>query len=1016
VYRFPFLLPGNFSMTAVSGDLSSNPFSVSLGSEALSENLTLSPSGRLEGTTELFGMALPFATVRFQEAATDFVIATVTSDAQGHYSVALPAGRWNVNGRVYQGSSLFVTVGGVTVQRGTTVAYDPNFVDGARVIGSVTAQGQSGDLRAHIGFLGATGEWWVRSALGNTYLAYLPTGTYSVVANTGSDSWVGTVGVTGPSTTLDLSLWNATALSGTVYWDMNGNGQVDTGEGISGARIDLADSTGQRNVATADATGAFTLTLFGNRTYSGTVTADGFAPFPIPSSTPSDIGPGVKYALSPIPVSLSGTVFLNGTPLLNRALHLEALAQSVGAQTVNGTTLTDGTYSLSLVPGDYELRVDENVSSTSNTWRYQNLATDRVSLAVGEGSAAADLTIVARALVKGNVTLGGVAGPATVTFEGPDARTVATTASGFSVYLQAGSYSVLANRTSGATTYEVLQNATVPSSANVTLALAPATRVGGQITFGGGAVDSPLAFRFVRNEGGSFDVTASTSGTFSADLVVGNYTVALDDTGSTPFGNGTRYYRYTFTGTLTVAPGTSSLTYNLAANRTYDNTTVAGTVTAAGAGVDAAISFIAQSGGALDAQAVSAGDGTYSASLAPGTYVVYAAGTVGSTAFLGTLTVPHAGTFSFAVPLLPAFQLSGVTTDPAGARVAATVNVTGLAQLTLPTDSAGNYAALLPVGSYAITADRMQTEQGLAVDYQGTATFALQTDTVVNLQLGRVDKRAVDVTWDAIQNRTIAAGGAVTYTIFVENTGNLQDTYSLAGSAASGWKFTFSPASVSLNYGTSPNQTAVSVTIQTPANALVDHGALTITATSTSDSNARGSVAVTVGIVRTRGLTLQVDPTSGTFDGRYLNYTVNVRNTGNAAETVSLAIQNPRDIGASGWAPGLARVGGTVTPGVTLSNVNVTANSTTAVKLVLRMNGANGGTTVALQVTSVDLPSISAQTTYTATLPALTVPAGAGVTGPGAALQLPVNSLLIAAIVGAAAATALGLYLTRRRR
>jgi dolichyl-diphosphooligosaccharide--protein glycosyltransferase len=1013
-YRFPFVLPGNFSMAAVSGDLSSNPLAFSLGGAGLTENLTLAPSGHVEGTTELFGVALPFATIRFQEADSDFVIAVVTSDANGRYSASLPAGHWNVNGRAYQGSSLFATIGGVTVERGATVAYDPNFVDGARVSGSVASQGQSGDLRAHIGFLGSSGEWWLRSALGNTYLAFLPTGTYSVVANTGSGSWVGTVTVAAPATTPDLSLWNATALSGTVYWDANGNAQVDPGEGIPGARIDLVDSAGQRNVAVADPTGAFTLTLFDNRTYSGTVTADGFAPFTINASTPTEIGPGVKYALPPLPVALTGTVFLNGTPLLNRPLRLEALARSVGAQTVNGTTLTDGTFSLSLVPGAYELLVDENVSSTSNAWRYQNLGTDRVTLAVGEGGATHDLTIVARALVKGNVTLDGVAGPATLTFRGPDERSLLTTGAGFSVYLQAGAYSVLANRTSGTATYEVLQNVSVPTAGNLSLALTLATNVGGQITFGGSVVPSPLALHFVRKEGGSFNVTSSTSGTFSSTLVVGNYTVSLDDTGSTAFGSLTHYYRYSFTGNLTIAPGTSSATYNVAANRTYDNTTVTGLVSSAGLGVDATISFIAQTGGALDARASSAADGTFSASLAPGTYVVYATRAANSMAFLSTLTVPHAAPFGFQIPLLPAFLLSGVTTDPADARMASTVNVTGLAQLTLQTDSSGDYSALLPEGSYAITAERTQTEQGVAVDYQGSATFALQTDTVVNLQMGRVDKRAVNVTWDPSQSRTIAAGASVTYTVFVENAGNVQDTFSLSASAASGWKFTFSPATVSLNYGSSPNRTAVSVTIQTPSNALVDHGALTITATSSSDSNAKGNLAVTVGILRTRGLTLQVDPTSGTFDGHYLNYTVNVRNTGNAAETVDVSIQNPRDIAGSGWAPGLARAGGT--PGPTLTGVNVSANSTTAVKLVLHLNGANGGTTVALEATTEGATTISAQTTYTATFPALTVPSGAGVTGPGTALQLPLNSLLVAAIAGAAAATALALYLTRRRR
>jgi asparagine N-glycosylation enzyme membrane subunit Stt3 len=1015
VYDFPFVLPGSYSMTAISGSLSSIPLTFGVGGSGVAQNLTLTPSGIVTGTTDLFGVALPFATVSFQAQATDFVIATATSDANGNYHLTLPAGVWNVNGRRYEGSALFATVGQVTVRQGATSTFDPNFVDGSRVSGSVAAQGQRGDLRAHIGFLGSTGEWWVRSALGNTYLAYLPLGTYAIVTNTPSAAWVGTATVGAATTRVDLSLWNATSLSGTVYREVNGNGQVDPGEAISGARISLTDSTGQRNVAITDPTGAFTLSLFDNRTYAGSVTADGFAPLAINRSSPSEIGPGVKWALTPLPVSLTGTVYLNGTPILNRALGLHATARGGGARSVNGTTFTDGTFSLSLAPGSYELSIDENVSTGSNAWRYQNLGTDTVALSVAEGDASVRLTIVARALVKGNVTLSGTAGAASVSFQGPDDRTIATTAAGYSVYLQAGTYSVQANQTVSGTPYEVLTNATLPVAGNLTLSLSPATHVAGRITFAGVGVSSPLPFTFLRNEGGSFPVSTAGDGTFVATLVTGNYTVSLSAAGSAPVAGITRYYRYSFTGTLTVAPGTSSLTYDIAAARTYDNTTVAGLVLLGTTGADASLSFIGQSGGAIDATAASAVDGTYSVPLAPGTYVVYATRSSGPTGFLGTLAVPHTAMFAYTIPLLPAFLLSGVTTDPSGTRVNAKVNVTGAAHLALATDATGNYQAVLPAGSYAITADRSTTEQGLVVDYEGTASLSLQTDTVVNLQLGRVDSHGVSVTWDPSQNRTIRAGGSLTYTILVHNTGNVRDTFTLAGST-SGWTFTFFPSTLTLDYGTATNASAVTVTIQTPAGALVNHGSVTISATSTADSNARGSLAVTVGIARTRGLALQVDPVSGTFDGRYLNYTVNIRNSGNAAEAVDLSIQNPTDIAASGWSPTFAPVGAGRTGGPTLTNVSVAANSTTNVILALRLEGANGGATVALLVSAEGAPSIAAQTTYTATLPALTVPAGVGVSGPGTALQLPPNELLFAAILGAVVAAAAAMFLTRRRR
>ena len=1013
VYAFNPVLPGSYTLSASLGQNAALPTYVSVGVAGVEQNLTLLPEGRVVGATQLYAMDLPFATIQFQNTAQTYMVAQVTSDASGAYSVSLPAGDWNVYGRLYQGADLYATLGQVTVRQGETTSYDADFTAGARVGGSVTAQGQSGDLRAAIGFIGSTGEVWIRSALGNTYLAYLPQGTYSVVANTPTDAYSGALTLNGAAT-LDLHLLNATSLAGTVFWDMNGNGRVDTGEGISGARIALRDNTGALTVGYANTTGGFDLTLFADRTYSGSVTADGFAPYPISAATPAEIGTGVAWAMTPRPVDLVGSAYLNGTPLLNRALPIRAEAVGGGAVSANGTTFTDGSYSLPLTPGTYLIQVDTNVTSGNDTWRYQTLSAEPVGIPVAWGTVTDNLTIVARVKVVGNVTLGGVAVPASVSFTGPDDVSLETNATGgYQVYLQAGTYSVRADKTVSGTPYGVLQNATVPVTGNLSLALGPAAQISGSVTYDGAALTVPMGLTFARQEGGSFQALSSANGTYSVYLVPGNYTVTLANATSETVAGIRRYFTYTFQGNLTVPTGPATLSYAVSTTRSYDNTTVEGLVTVNGGGVDAPLSFIAQSNGALNASTVAAENGSYTVSLAPGTYVVYASRVVGSTAFLGTLIVPHAAVLPFDVPLLPAFQLTGATTDPSGALVPATVNLTGAAALSVASDASGYYAALLPAGLYTLIASRTQVEQGVSVTYQGSASFDLSTDTTVNVQLGRLDEHAVALSWDAAENRTISPGGAVTYTVTVQNTGNVGDTFNLSG-YASGWTFSFAPASVTLGYGNMPNATTVQVTIQSPPDALVDHATITITATSTADNNAKGSVVVDVGITRVRGLTLQVDPTSGTFDGSYLNYTVDVTNSGNAPETVDLSIQNPSDIAAAGWTPGLAAPGSQNVSGTALTSLSVAANTTAAARLVLRLSGANGAATVALAVHAVDAPAVAAQTVYTATLPQLSTPSAIGVTGNGITLSLPPNEILLAILVGAVAAIAAGWYLTRR--
>jgi len=1006
------VLTGNYLLDARSGDLGLLPLPVFAGSQTLYVNLTLVPSGRVLGTTYLFGMVLPFATLQFQSAVSPYVVRTVTSAADGTFNVSLPAGAWNVNGRAYQGTALYATLGRVTVRAGETTSYDIAFSEGARLGGTVRRAGSTGNLGAQIYFLGNGADWWLRASPTNGYLVFLPLGTYSVQAWNDAGAYVGTLVLSG-SENRDVDLGDATILTGTVYWDMDGDGLVGREEGLPGARVDVTDDLGRRGLAITNDTGVFTLPGFANRTYAGTITADGFEGLPLGPATFESLGPQTRFSLTPIPVQVSGAVLLNGTPLLGHRVRIEAAPLGGGARPAATMSESDGTYALSLSPGRYALIVDENVTATSDTWRYQNLHADEFLVTLGEGTLSYDVALVARALVAGNITLNRSPSPATLTFTGPDNVTINVTTIGFKIYLRPGEYSVSANHTVGADDYIVLQNVTLPTTGNVSLALAPATKVSGSITYRGEVVNAALPLDFVRREGGSVRITSSAIGGYSVSLAPGNYTVSLDGVGSLKAGTFFRYYRYTFLGNLTVANGTVSLSYDLEVNRTLDNTTVSGRVSYLGSGLDATLTFYARGGGALDAMAGAGSDGAYRIDLAPGTYDVYASRELGGSAFLGSIEVPHQGAFSYNVTMTRAFLLSGVVTGSAGGRVPANLTIQGAAKLLLQTDASGAYSVLLPEGAYTVFAATSGVEQGIPVQYTATEGVDLASDQILNLALSKAVQRGVALSWDASQNRTIRPGDSVTYAITVRNTGNVPDTYTLSGGLP-GWSFEFSPSVVPLDFGNRGNATTVRVTIQSPLDARVDHGALTITATS-SDGVTKGTVNVQIGIERTRSLSLRVDPASGTFDGRYLNYTVILQNRGNAKETVTVMVTNPQDLTAAGWVPLVGQVAG-VPSGPSLSGVDVEANATTSLRLSLRSAGGASGVTVVLQAVASDTPMVSAQTTFIASLPQLAPTGPVGVSGPQILKSLPPNEVLIAIIAGLVSAVALGLFLTRRRR
>ena len=1016
VFSLVPLLAGEYELSADRGDAAAFPVRLRVTGNEHWQNFTLSVSGRVTGLTRIYGTPAPYATLEFQSASGVQLVRSVRSDASGAFAVTLPAGDWNVAGRLYSDGRLYATLGRLAVFAGGTATYTATFVDGARIAGTIEdPAAPDREARAQITFIGEDGDWWTRTGSDGAYLAYLPAGTYGFQAYSSLGVVRETI-VLAASRSLDLTLSTAAFVSGTVYRDADGDGISDAGEGIPGSRLELRDDLGRRALAVGNASGGFAFYADVNRTYSGFVTARGFGPRSVASSTPAGLRTLFPMALPALSVPVMGTLLLDGSPLLDRLIRVRAVAVLGGAVGSDGTTDLTGTYYLELVPGTYDLVVDENATGSGDR-RYQNLAPDRRVVQPEETRVTRDIAVVERILITGNTTLDGAPQTAEVSFDGVEGRSAVSGPTGeFSIYLRPGIYSVTATARVEGGIFKAFEGADFASSAFLPVVLQATTALAGQLLHEGRIVPVLLPISFVRAEGGSVVVESDAAGRYDAVLVPGVYEIAIDAIAEQAEGTVTRVYRYTFTGGVEIPEEVPFETMNLDLSRELHNTTVAGTVSVAGRGLPATLSFFAREGGALDATATSSTSGSYSVGLAPGVYDVHVTAS-DDLAYLRRITIPRGTTFPLDGPLTAGHVLSGVTTDAQGIRVRATVEIGSAPRLSFDTGEGGSYGALLPTGTYTVVGSREGSERGVAVEYRASQGVDLSSNRVVNLRLEKLVSRGVELVWDPSQRQTIPAGGGVTYEVEIENTGNVADTFALTGrvSGAGVWSIAFAPAAVPLEFGESGSRTTVSVTISSPRDALVEHGPILLFATSGTDTSVQGRVAVDVDIQRTRALEIRVNRTTGTFDGRFANFTVEVRSRGNAAENVTVAVTNPDDAAGAGWIPRLGREG---SPGTSLEIVGllVPANQTARVRLQLAVAGGASGAVIVLSARTRDLPELQATISYGIELPALSAPGGIGVGGPNIVRTPSLNATLVAVSVAAIAAAALAFVLTRRRR
>lgn len=905
VYEFTSLLPGNFTLTATKGDHRSLPlrFKILEEGDRRVRNITLLPTGEVVGRSREVGNAISNVAVLFRSLKHQTFDVFVRTDEGGFYSVDLPEGKYLVYALHDLEGQKLVHMKGLTVQRNETHFYDIDLEEAYRVSGKVVAESSGiAQNQMRIYFDKGDARIVVITDVDGDYSVYVPRGEYNIWVSQQNFAYLENKEIAA-DTALDISLDIGITASNTVYEDYNLNDLYDIGEEIEDVEVAFTNLEGATIKLLTDGSGKFTGPLSEDEEYRITFSKRGYSSKHLGPVRVSEIHELGAISLISLSVSLQGSVMMDGEVFTQQALVIRF--DSLGSGAISDEVSTfQGEFQVSLRPGRYDIVIDDPVGG-SEVERYQLLSPRELDLKPTDRPVEIELSIAKRFLISGTTTLDGVPVASNITFSGEESEHMELPSGNFSLYLQEGGYTAVAVAEIDETEYMGVKSFTVSSMMTLDIELHSKTHVTGRVLFEGREYVERVSISFSSESGDLIDSANTTAALYAVDLPPGNYTVEIDQPDNATIEGLVKFVRYRFSGTLLITEGLSEKTYNIDLVRVFDNVTLSGRVLYQGQGADAEATISADSQTAMNATFQSQQDGTFNLTIAPGRYGIYIHKKEGHLVYLGFFEITRGEDAQFEFDLTESYRVSGVASYGDGLHKKTSVFVLGNGSYYLESNDEGYFEVYLASGFYKIDAYTYDYEEGKMTVYSTVYDLEVDGNEVISLALEKEVRRSVELKWNPDQKRKISGGESVTYTISIENTGNVPDEFEITGiPPRDGWTFEFKPARISLGTGKEALG-SFEATIAAPADALVEHPPPKILATSVNDNNANDEVIVEIEILRTWGIEMEVSSDTPAYDGSYLDLYVNLTNSGNSPDSFYIEIINLEDIDSDGWKIGL---------------------------------------------------------------------------------------------------------------
>lgn len=946
------------------------------------------------------GTETPIATLQHSTTSSTFAITGPT----GFASVALAPGPYAVYAVGLIDGQRVATSGTVNVFSGRSIGPVPFLLSPAVPV-DVTVAGEYGVSNASstavVAYASDGGEVIGWAPLNETAELLLPPGNYSFAAVHGTTVGgsatlmaLGSATVRAPSTSLRLQLGTSVATD----FSVGAPGPRGGFAGAQGARVVISAGPGGPAVQTVSgangATGLQLPTLPPGSAggYCVNVTTFGFAPNESCGWSAHDLASLHAYNLTidPVAVTLQVVGLPSSTPV---TVNITA-----GSTTAVDRTLTGGPdFSLSLPPGVYRIGARAVIGNGTVVYLPSSILSTTVPL----GATYTNLTLVVIPEINASGRL------LLPTGAGLASTTVNLTSSIFNVSVNGtqyttafratpADYTATVTTTVGGTRYVAVAKVVIGSdgsiSPKITVSQPGVAAKGSLVDPSGHALTLSLSASLVSSTGTTTAVPV-TSGGFAATLPPGSYSFYGNGSVSVNGPNGS------YLKSWSAAPG---------ANCTFGVNASLCTVVMTGSVAPVAVRGHLTSGGlptllsgvvrlvgpypSTNVTAVPATLGVFTADLAPGAYYAYAeaTSTVNLAGFGRLLALPNAPSTS--IGLRPTWTLSLHVSVASGANQTA-----GPANVTVQ-DLFGNRTVFagvpigttinvpVPLGSYKLSATAPGKLNGIAGTATARATVRVSDGNVlVALPLSVAQEATVHAFVPGTATATVAAGGQVTFPLSVRASGNVPVTVHAIGSPSS-WQFNFSFVNLTLQPGAPAFLGEVTLTV--PNGTPVDHPPVAISFEQANGTSAGAvSPAPTVNVLAYYGViadhlstqTAQVGPTSA-------RAFFQLKNTGNAFESVRLEVVDLDRLASSGWTVKLSAAG-TPVPASGIVNLVAGANDSVTVNLTTNASVFLPPRSVTVQASVTNASGAVPSSTVTLSVPAatLTRDGGGTVTGPSVA-------------------------------